>query len=159
LAAPVHFGFGPEDFTPSILVRAALEGHILNLYEGYRLMNLEPSEILLTGGLTQSAAWCQTIADIFATEAVPVKGEGAALGAALHAAWVWGKATEAPQDLAHIVAPFVILDESRRARPRETCRQVVRLQRRLFHCLSRRLRGEEAEDPFPLRHDLRTLSG
>jgi xylulokinase len=158
-AAPVHFGFGPEDFRPEILCRAVLEGHILNLYEGYRLMNLQPAEIRLTGGLTQSAAWCQTIADIFAAEAVPVRGEGAALGAALHAAWVWGRATGEPQDLDDIVAPFVILDESRRARPRDSCREIVQLQRRLFRCLSRRLRGETGEDPFRLRHNLRTLSG
>lgn len=159
LAAPVHFGFGPADFSPAVLARAVLEGHILNLYEGYRLMNLEPAEILLTGGLTQSPAWCQTIADIFATEAVPVQGEGAALGAALHAAWVWEKAEGAGRELSAIVSPFIIMDETRRCRPRPEVAKIVALQRRLFRALSHRMRGEDGEDPFRLRHDVHALSG
>jgi xylulokinase len=35
LAAPLYFGFGLEDFTPEKLSRAVLEGHILNLYDGF----------------------------------------------------------------------------------------------------------------------------
>lgn len=34
-AAPVYFGFTPKDFNKTILARAILEGHIMNLYEGF----------------------------------------------------------------------------------------------------------------------------
>ncbi len=84
-ASPVYFGFGLDDFTKEILCRAVLEGHVLNLYDGFRRMPVKPREIRLTGGLSKSEAWCQAIADFFEAEAVPVEGEGAALGASHHA--------------------------------------------------------------------------
>ena len=90
-AAAVYFGFGLDDFTRDKLCRGILEGHILYLYDGFHRMPVQSKEIRLTGGLSKSDAWCQTIADIFEAETVPVEGEGAALGAALHAAWVWLK--------------------------------------------------------------------
>jgi xylulokinase len=64
-ASPVYFGFGPGDFTKEILCRAVLEGHVLNLYDGFRRMPVEVKEIRLTGGLSISEAWAQAIADIF----------------------------------------------------------------------------------------------
>ncbi|MEJ2206569.1 MAG: FGGY-family carbohydrate kinase, partial [Gemmatimonadota bacterium] len=158
LAAPVSFGFGVDDFTPAVLCRAVLEGHVLNLYDGFARMPVTPREIRLTGGLSRSPSWSQTIADIFGAEAVPVEGEGAALGAAIHAAWVGGREEGRGQPLKEVVAPFVVLDEDRRRRPRAEARPAVELLRRLYRSVSRRIRGEEAEDPFALRHDLRRLT-
>lgn len=154
LASPLYFGFALADFRPEVLARAVLEGHVLNLYEGFRRMPVAPDEIRLTGGLARSDAWCQAIADIFATEAVPVEGEGAALGAALHAAWVWMNETGEAISLEEISTPFVIKTETRRRRPQEHARAAYELQRRLFHALAQRVQGKPGEDPFVLREQL-----
>ncbi len=154
LAAPLYFGFALSDFRPEILARAVLEGHVLNLYEGFRRLPVEPDEIRLTGGLARSDTWCQAIADIFATEAVPLEGEGAALGAALHAAWVWMKENGESIPLEELTAPFVIKNEARRKRPRERSRTACALQRRLFHALAQRAQGKPGEDPFVLQERL-----
>ncbi|MEE9501161.1 MAG: FGGY family carbohydrate kinase [Candidatus Aminicenantaceae bacterium] len=157
-AAPVYFGFGLEDFTEEILCRAVLEGHVLSLYDGFCRMSLDTEEIRLTGGLSQSEAWCQTIANVFEAETVPVEGEGAALGAALHAAWVWLKENGKPYSIQDVVAPFIVLDEKRRKKPETEHIAVYRAMKQLFHALSLRLRGQEGDDPFSLRIDLTSLS-
>jgi xylulokinase len=154
LAAPLYFGFSPQDFTPEILARAVLEGHVLNLYDGFRRLPGEPDEIRLTGGLAQSDAWVQTIADIFAAEAVPVEGEGAALGAAIHAAWVWLKENSRPVPLEEITNSVVTLSHARRKHPREDAREAYSLQKRLYGALVKRILGQTGEDPFALRRQL-----
>jgi xylulokinase len=150
-AAPVYFGFGLDDFTKETLCRAVLEGHVLNLYDGFRRMPVDIREIRLTGGLSQSPVWCQTIADIFGAETVPVMGEGAAMGAALHAAWVWLKDTGEPRSIEDVVKPFVIKSEKLRKKPDAKNKAVYETQKQLFHALSRRVRGLDGEDPFELR--------
>ena len=151
-ASPVYFGFGLDDFTKENLCRAVLEGHIQNLYDGFRKMPVETKEIRLTGGLAKSEAWCQTIADIFEAETVPVEGEGAALGAALHAAWVWKKENKKDTPLKEIVKPFLIMDESKRRKPIPKNVTIYRNQKKAFQALSQRVRGVDSEgDPFALR--------
>jgi sugar (pentulose or hexulose) kinase len=166
LATPVAFGFDLTATAPEVLCRAVLEGSALNLYDGFTRMPVGgvggvggggAREIRLTGGLSGSPSWCQAIADVFGVETVPVQGEGAALGAAIHAAWVWGREHGEAQALAEVAASFVVLDESRRARPRPEYRASYRLLARLFRALSRRLRGLEGEDPFALRAELLRL--
>lgn len=158
LAAPIYFGFGLEDFTKENLCRAVLEGHVLNLYEGFRRMPVAVKEIRLTGGLAKSEAWCQTIADIFEAETIPVEGEGAALGAALHAAWVWKKENGAALSLEALTKAFVVLQENRRRKPLAQNVQTYRIQKRLFAALSARVRGvATSDDPFALRMNMRRL--
>jgi len=157
LASPVYFGFGLEDLTKENLSRAVLEGHILNLYEGFRRMPVKATEIRLTGGLSQSVAWSQTIADIFETETVPVEGEGAALGAALHAAWIWLKESGDATTLQEIVGRFVTLDVTHRRKPDPTVTEIYRTQKKLFQALSGRLLRDNGEDPFQLRSSLASL--
>ena len=140
LAAPVYFGFALNDFTPEHLCRAVLEGHILNLYDGFRRMPVAVKEIRLTGGLAKSEAWCQTIADVFAAETIPVEGEGAALGAALHAAWVWKKEKGEKISLPELTEEFAVLQESRRKRPIAAHVEIHRMQQRIFAALSARAR-------------------
>ena len=158
LASPLYFGFGLEDFTKESLCRAVLEGHVLNLFEGFCRMPVETKEIRLTGGLSKSQSWCQTIADVFEAETVPVEGEGAALGAALHAGWVWHQESGRATPVEEAVEPFVILDEKRRMKPDRNNMEACRIQKRLFHALSNRIRGIESEDPFLLRDKLAQLS-
>jgi xylulokinase len=150
-AAPVYFGFGIDDFTPENLCRAVLEGHVLNLYDGFQRMPVKVKEIRLTGGLSQSPAWCQTIADVFDAETVPVSGEGAALGAALHAAWVWLNENGGVISIEDVVDPFIRTDEKFRKKSLKKNKEIYRIQKEFFHALSRRIRGSDAKDPFDLR--------
>jgi xylulokinase len=153
-AAPIYFGFGVDDFTPDRLSRAVLEGHVLNLFSGFSRLPVEPEVIHLTGGLSRSPSWCQTIADVFGVETVAVQGEGAALGAAIHAAWVWLKEQGKPASLAEVAAPFVVLDQSTRRRPQPENADVYQLQKRIFCSLADRARGLQGADPFELRAEL-----
>lgn len=153
-AAPIYFGFGAEDFSKEQLSRAVLEGHVLNLYNGFRRLPVEADIIHLTGGLSRSPVWCQMIADVFEVETVAVEGEGAALGAAIHAAWVWLKENDREIALAEVAEPFVILDEATRMRPIVKNVPIYRVQKRLFRALADRARGLESEDPFELRAEL-----
>jgi xylulokinase len=153
-AAPLYFGFPLGGFRRDILCRAVLEGHVLNLYTGFKRMPVEVRELRLTGGLSRSEAWAQTIADVFDAEAVPVEGEGAALGAALHAAWVWHKESKGEISLQEVIEPFIKLDESRRKKPDASAKQTYQRQKRLFEALSRRIRGLTSEDPFRLRSEM-----
>lgn len=158
LAAPIYFGFGLADFTQANLARAIIEGHILNLYTGFKRMPVDVKEIRLTGGLSRSDTWCQTIADIFEAQTVPVEGEGAALGAALHAAWTWSKAQNKDVSLKELVKPFVVLDEKRRKQPIEANLPVYRKLSAMFESISCRIRGLTGDDPFRLRAELIKLS-
>jgi xylulokinase len=151
LAAPIYFGFPLNGLGRDVLCRAVLEGHVLNLHAGFARLPVEVKELRLTGGLSRSDAWCQTIADIFEAETVPVEGEGAALGAALHAAWVWLNETGHEASIEEVCQPFVKLDEKRRRRPRPSAVEAHRGQKRLFEALSRRVRGLSGDDPFRLR--------
>ena len=157
-AAPLYFGFGTWDFVPEFLCRGVLEGHILNLADRFSRLPVEPREIRLTGGLSRSPSWCQTMADLFETETVPVGGEGAAMGAAIHAAWVWFREKGGERPLAEVAEPFVGLDESGRRRPDPGSRETNQLLRRLYRALSKRVRGLKGEDPFFLRRDLRAIA-
>ncbi len=152
-AAPLYFGFGVDDFGRERLCRAVLEGHVLNLFSGFRKLPVKPRAIHLTGGLSQSSSWCQVIADVFEAETVPVRGEGAALGAALHAAWVWTNERGDPTPLPEIAEPFVVLDGDKRKAPVAEHVETYRVQKRLFQALSERVRGIPSEDdPFVLRN-------
>ena len=155
LAAPVYFGFRLDDFTVRYLSRGVVEGHILNLYDGFKRLPVKPQEIRLTGGLSHSEVWCQTIADIFEAETVPVEGEGAAMGAALHAAWVFQKTFQKEVELQEIVEPFVKLREDRRSRPIDENVKKYQLLKKMFASLSQSLRGFQADDDvFALRNQL-----
>ncbi len=150
-AAPVYFGFPLGSLGKEEMCRAVLEGHVLNLDAGFEGMPIAVTELRVTGGLSRSDAWVQTIADVFEAEVVPVHGEGAALGAAIHAAWVWLKEGGEDASLEELTNVYVILEEARRRRPRPEVADAYRASKRLFQALSRRLRGLEGEDPFVAR--------
>ena len=157
-AAPVYFGFQIEDFTKEILCRAVLEGHVLNLYNGFQRMSVSPAEIRLTGGLSKSSAWCQCIANVFEAETVPVEGEGAALGAALHASWVCRKENGEEIGLEEIVADFVKPDESRRMIPDPKIVEIYRSQKNLYNTISSLFKDKKIDSPFDLRTQLVKIS-
>jgi xylulokinase len=151
--APLYFGFDLDDFSKEKLCRAVLEGHIMNLYEGFLKLPMQPDIIYLTGGIAQSAVWRQTIADIFKCTVMPVKGEGAALGAAIHAAYVDNK--DSVQDLYAFVKQFIEYDEGNRTSPVKENVKIYEDFKQVYLALSKRIRGIVSKtDPFKKRKDL-----
>ncbi|MDM5314710.1 gluconokinase [Fictibacillus sp. b24] len=74
--------------TQKHMVRAVLEGTILNLYSVYALIKDhvegEDVKIFATGGFTNSPLWKQILADVFQTEvSIPEHRESSCLGAVL----------------------------------------------------------------------------
>ena len=148
-ASPIYFGFSLENLNKKSIARAIIEGHILNLNEGFDRMPVRPKVLHLTGGLSLSKSWCQTIANIFNCQTVPVVGEGAALGAAIHAAWIWEKESGNEEiELVDLAQSFVKFDESLRSDPESDYAQTYENLRSLYKSVTRRIRGLESDDPF-----------
>ncbi len=124
----VMHGMTTRNLDPANFARAVMEGATLGLAYGLnrlRGLGMRPTEIRLTGGGSQSAAWRQICADVFG---LPVAGletsEGAALGAAIQAAWthlaVQGKAGKLRDLVTRLVRP----DEKTRAEPEAAHKQL-----------------------------------
>ena len=154
-ASPIYFGFSYDDLTKEKVARGLIEGHVLNLYEGFSKMPIKPKEIYLTGGLSQSKVWCQMIADIFNCKATPVLGEGAALGAALHAGWIWKNENGYNETLSKIVKPFITFNEQLRCTPKNENIKVYDNLKSLYRSITMRIRGLGGKDPFELKQGLK----
>ena len=89
----VLFGMTSNNMTRPHMVRAFMEGTVLNLGYGFNRMKdlgLAPTEIRATGGGANSSVWLQIVADIFQTPVVSLKEqEAAALGAAIQSIWCY----------------------------------------------------------------------
>ena len=116
----VLHGLTTRNLTPAHLARAAMEGVTLGLAYGlsrFQDLGVNPSEIRLTGGGSQSSFWRQLCADVFGVPTVCLSSsEGAALGAALQAAWSAGK-DHSMESLHTLSDRLVKLDESTRCSP------------------------------------------
>jgi len=121
LGKGVLHGLTPETMAPGPIARAVMEGATLGLAYGlnrFRQLGIEPTEIRLTGGGSQSAAWRQLCADIFGVPTVGLQSaEGAALGAALQAAYAFAAAEGKPVRFRDLAKKHVKLDESTRCKP------------------------------------------
>jgi xylulokinase len=117
----VFHGLRPANLTPPHLARAAMEGATLGLAYGlnrFRQLGIKPNEIRLIGGGSRSGIWRQICADAFRVPVVALAtAEGAALGAALHSAWVDHLVNNKSSNLNELVARNVKLDEKSRALP------------------------------------------
>ena len=86
----VMHGLNTRNMDPAHFARAVMEGVTLGLAYGlgrFRSLGVKPTEIRLTGGGSQSAAWRQICADVFQLPVFCLETtEGAALGAAIQAA-------------------------------------------------------------------------
>lgn len=90
-ARAAFIGLDRRTFDVPHLVRAVIEGTVLNLGYGFgrlRELGLRPTEIRATGGGAQSRFWLQTVADVFQTPVRTLQEqEAAAYGGALQAIW------------------------------------------------------------------------
>jgi len=116
----VH-GLNTANMTPRNIARAAVEGATLGLAYGlrrFRELGMIPNEIRLTGGGSQSRVWRQIAADIFNAEVVTLAtAEGAALGAAIQAAFATLKPAGKAGRIEELTSRLVALDESTRCKP------------------------------------------
>jgi xylulokinase len=117
----VLHGLRTTNMTPANLARAAVEGATLGLGYGlnrFRELGMNPTEIRLTGGGSQSKAWRQIAADVFNAEVVTLAtAEGAALGSAVQAAFALLKRDGKAKSIEELTTRLVTLDESTRCRP------------------------------------------
>jgi xylulokinase len=117
----VLHGLRTGNMTPAHLARAAVEGATLGLAYGlkrFRDLGMNPTEIRLTGGGSKSTVWRQIAADCFNAEVVTLNtSEGAALGAAIQAAYA--QANEGGDKVSYedLTARLVTLDETTRCKP------------------------------------------
>lgn len=120
----VFHGLNTENMIPGRMARATMEGVTLGLAYGlnrFRELGVKPTEIRLTGGGSKSEVWRSLAADIFGVPTVCLaSSEGAALGAAIQAAWtcesVLGHITTLPE----ITQRLVAVDNSTRVAPDDT---------------------------------------
>jgi len=117
----IFHGLTLQNFTPQHMARAAMEGVTLGLGYGlarFRELGLTPKEIRLTGGGSNSAIWRQICADIFGVPTVCLaSGEGAGLGAAIQAGWVWNKEHGSDASFSEACDRLVKLDAATRTQP------------------------------------------
>ena len=117
----VFHGLRTESMTSPYLARATMEGVTLGLAYGlgrFRELGIQPTEIRLTGGGSKSPVWRQVAADIFGVPTIGLaSSEGAALGAAIQAAYASQAALGQPTTFRELCARIVKLDESTRTKP------------------------------------------
>jgi xylulokinase len=122
----VFLGLTTENMKPDYMARAVVEGVTLGLAYGLRRfkdLGIVPEEIRLTGGGSKSAVWRQIATDVlgFPTVALRVT-EGAALGAAIQAAWSYCQVKGKPITLEKLVEDSVAVDKKSRLEPSKDSR-------------------------------------
>ena len=117
----VLHGLTTETMSPGHMARATMEGATLGLAYGlnrFRQLGITPTEIRLTGGGSKSGVWRQICADVFGVPTVCLESaEGAALGAALQAAYASAAVDGQPTRFRDLAEKFVVLDEQTRCKP------------------------------------------
>ncbi len=117
----VLHGITTKNLTAPHLARAAMEGVTLGLGYGlsrFRELGIVPAQIRLTGGGSRSAAWRRICADVFGVPVVCMEsGEGAGLGAAIQAGWVFARTHGSDAQLCDVTEAMVRTDPSTRAEP------------------------------------------
>jgi xylulokinase len=141
----VLHGLTTSNMTPSHISRAVVEGLTMGLAFGMKRMSdlgIEPTELRLTGGGSKSPVWRKLVADIFGCPTVGLKvAEGAALGAAIQAAWTFCQVKGKPMPLERLVRSAVKVDKKTRAEPRKENQTLYRELRARQTDLTRKLAG------------------
>jgi xylulokinase len=130
-ACGVLHGMTTRNMQPAFIARAIMEGVTLGLAYGlnrFRNLGLRPVEIRLTGGGSRSAAWRQICADVFNLPVFALEtSEGAALGAAIQAAWTDLEVHGKTGSLRDLTQRLVRPDAATRAEPQKNRQQYQEL--------------------------------
>ncbi len=117
----IFLGLSQKTFTNAHIARASMEGVTLGMNFGLRrlaALGVVAKEIRVTGGGAKSPAWRQIMADVFGVPVVAMAAdEGAALGAALQAAWALALRDGKKARISDFTRDMVALDESTRCVP------------------------------------------
>jgi xylulokinase len=115
------FGLNRENFHASHIARATMEGVTLGMNYGLRrlrALGVKPKEIRVTGGGAKSPVWRQIMADVFGVPIVALREEeGAAMGAALQAAWCVARRSGGKTTIEELTHRAVALNEATRCVP------------------------------------------
>lgn len=115
-------GLDESNYCSDNLLRSAMESAVYGLRGGldrFAKLGCEIDTVRLTGGGAGSAVWCQMIADIFNLPvSVQTVDEGAALGAALQALWMYQRLQGERITLQRLVDEHLTLDPIRACVPR-----------------------------------------
>jgi xylulokinase len=140
----VFFGLNAATNRPAHLARAAMEGATLGMNYGLRrlvALGVKAKEIRVTGGGAKSPVWRQIMADVFGVPVVAmVEDEGAALGAALQAAWCVARQRDPRAKLTDLTRRVVARDETTRCQPHRAHHTRYRDIQDMHDRLSRALR-------------------
>lgn len=124
----VLHGLTTDTMAPAYLARAVMEGVTLGLGYGlsrFRELGIQPTEIRLTGGGSQSAIWRQVCADVFGVPTVGLQSaEGAALGAAIQGAYACMVANGQQATFRDLCGRIVVLDEKTRSEPNTDAKEI-----------------------------------
>ena len=119
----IFHGLTTENMKPDYMARAVVEGVTLGLAYGlrrFRDLGIVPTEVRLTGGGSKSAVWRRIATDILGLPTVKLRvAEGAALGAAIQAAWTYAKVKGKPVKLGKLVDQLVVVEKKERLEPRK----------------------------------------
>lgn len=141
----VFHGLTTVTMEPARMARAVMEGVTLGLAYGlerFRALGIEPAEIRLTGGGSKSGLWRQICADVFRVPTVCLRSaEGAALGAAVQAAYAWHSAHGKPMTFRELCERMVALDPETQCEPESDHAEVYARQLSRQSELTRRLHG------------------
>jgi xylulokinase len=115
------FGLDESNYTQDNVLRSAMESAVYGLRAGldaFERQGCAIDTLRLTGGGASSASWRQMVADIFNLPvSVQTMDEGAALGAALQAAWLDAKQQGPAATLQSLLNDHLLLDETRSCQP------------------------------------------
>ena len=118
-------GVTTENFTPSNMARAALEGVAVGLAYGYHRtieLGLEFDHVCVTGRGVESQLWRQIVSDVCGVPSYSlVHCEGAALGAAIHAAVAYFQHTGESLTFSETAAYIVTADSRSWCEPDAAC--------------------------------------
>lgn len=154
-ASGVFFGLNRQNFSRRHLVRAVMEGTVLNLGYGFSRMKdlgLQLSEIRATGGGARSRTWLQVVSDVLEAPVVTLKEpESAAYGAALQAIWCLRRQEEPGLKISDLARDLVQKD-SLAACPDPKNSELYRELQARFNSLWQKLSPEFSEQRRLVRH-------
>ena len=129
-------GLSAVNYTPSNLIRAAMEGVTFGILNGLdRILHGQaPTTVLVIGGGARSTAWRQMLADATGAQIqVPVEEEAGCLGAAIQAMYLYGHQQGSPESFPQLCARLVRVEPNKSAEPNAALAPAYRAARDAYN--------------------------